>query len=200
LVSIGLLALFTLLPVLSNSYGTLRFFLQTLLFLSFPLLIGLNFIFEKFSKQFGLIFSTGFIIIFFLSLYGFIPQLTGGFYPTLNLNNQGFYYDVLYTHKSDLLANDWLMKQDINGIDVKLQTSGDTASRLVPLGTLRPLKEDLPSNIEKASYVLISQYLNSGKKSSVLYKGYSLVFDYPLEFLNENKNRVYNNSEAVIYK
>lgn len=199
-ISIVLLALFVLLPVLSNSYGMLRFFLQTLMFLSFPLILGFISFFKLLKFKSFMLWTTVIIIFFFLSFYGFIPQLTGGFYPTLNLNNKGNYFDVLYTHKSDVLSVKWLEKQDIDGNITKLQASESSSSRILPLFNFKPLEKLLPSSIERNSYVYFD-YLNNVKNSnSLLYHGETIYYLTPVKFFNENKNLIYNNGESVIYK
>ena len=74
-ISISLLGLFIILPFISREYGTLRFFQQTLTLLALPTIVGCLTVFGFLKGRFPLYATLSFFLIFFLSLYGFIPQL-----------------------------------------------------------------------------------------------------------------------------
>ena len=58
----------------------------------------------------------------------------------------------------------------------------------------------LPSTIKKDDYVYLD-YSNVNNKTNVLYlNDISFIYNYSIEFLNENKNLIYNNSGSKIYK
>ena len=107
-VSMLLLGLVTLLPMFSIEYGILRFFQQTLIVLALPTVIGSLMVFNFLNEKARLYLSLTIFIVFFLSLSGFIPQILGGYYPQLQLNNTGAIYDSYYTHKSEFNSIKWL--------------------------------------------------------------------------------------------
>lgn len=199
-VSMILLCFFIILPVFSIQYGTLRFLQQTLTILALPTVIGCLSIFQIFKENFRVYLTFTFFIIFFLSLYGFIPQLTGGYYPSINLNNQGSYYDSYHTHKSQISTIQWLSK-NYNHIDsIQTQSDFNVRAKIHTYSELASIKDVFPVNIEKRAYVILN-YLNVTKEiSPVYYKGVDLIYHLPMELLNNNKNLIYNSSQSRIYK
>jgi uncharacterized membrane protein len=197
-VSILFIGIFILLPMFSIEYGTLRFFQQTLIILSLPTIVGSLVLFGFLKKYIASFFSLCFFIIFFLSLSGFIPELTGNFYPLLNLNNQGIYYDAFYSHKSELIATSWFKKyfKDLYPV----QSSLDADSKLLSFAGFGVLETILPISVEKDAYVFLDYSIVKNHTSLIYYKGNSYFYNYPINFLNDNKNIIYNNSQVQIFK
>jgi len=197
-ISIGLLGLFTLLPIFSIEYGMLRFFLQTLTILALPTIIGCLMVFRFLKKDIRLYATLTFFIFFFLSFYGFIPQLTGGFYPLLNLNNQGLYYDVFYTHKSEVDSIRWLSVHFNN--EFLIQSNFFARSKMLAIAKLYSPEKILPVTIRKDTYVYLDYSNVKNRKNTIFYKGNLITYDYSVEFLNENKNLIYNNGGSEVFK
>ncbi len=54
--------------------------------------------------------------------------------------------------------------------------------------------------MDKKAYVY-SSYTNTIKKRAfVSYKGETISYNFPTEFLNQNKNKIYNNRESELFK
>ena len=104
---VGILAIITLLPRISVDYSVIRLFQQILIITALPIALAAGYIGGGF-KRFGRYTSPAIFALIFLTLSGFVPQALGGFRPQLSLNNAGAYYDFFYTHKSDVLASNWL--------------------------------------------------------------------------------------------
>ncbi len=197
LVSIILIALMILLPSVSLEYGLLRLFQQCLVVLALPVIIGsitpLYFLNE--NKQIYLA-SFG-AILFFLVLTGFISELTGGYFPQLNLDNAGIYYDAYYTHKSEVISITWLKKN----WDKRSYIEADpyASMKLLANGNLSALPEILPPVIRQHAFVYL-QYLNVKSNAVVNLTADTLYFSSPIMFLDDNKNLIYNNGQSRIYR
>jgi hypothetical protein len=180
-----------LLPAFSVEYGTLHFFQQSLIILALPVVIGAMMI----SDRTG---TAVFFVLFFLSLYGFIPQLTGGFYPTLNLNNAGIYYNDFYTHAEELSSRSWLLSN--YNKDNLVQESYDSKAKLFTFTPIRTNNTILPATVQKNSYVYLNYANIQTMRDTVYYGGATLNYMYPLNFLDENKDLIYSNGKSRIYK
>jgi uncharacterized membrane protein len=192
--TILLLVLISGLPYLSIEYGVLRMFQQFLFILSLPIVLGV-FSILRFVKEQKRILITGIIaIIFFLDLSGFIPHLTGNFYPQMTLDNSGLYYDTLYVHKSDVLAIVWLSKSNINNDPVEADASG--IYKLLPYGNMDASDEIFPSVVQKNAYV----YLEVSNIAVVKINNTILIINSPKSFYDNNKNLIYSNGTDNIYK
>lgn len=189
-----LLIIFLSLPSISVEYGLLRLFQQLLMLFSLSIVI-FTLIFAKYFKKkiFGII-VIGIPIFFFLTLTGFISTLTGGYYGQLNLNNSGLYYDAYYTKKQDVLSAHWLAISRDKSTVVQTDTTG--FGKLNGLEGIYSLKEIFPPIIRKNSYV----YLAQGNHAIVSIESNILIFSSPQNFLNNNKNLIYNNGLTNIYK
>lgn len=197
-ISIILLGLLILLPLFSIEYGTGRFFQQTLIILSLPTIIGSLIIFNFLNENRRLYMSLVIFVVFFLSLSGFIPQISGGYYSELHLNNQGLYYDFYYTHKSEFDSINWLANKFSDEYDILSNSS--VHSKMLAFAGLYSLEKILPVTIRKDAYVYLDRSNVKKQKNIIFYKGNLIIYDYPIEFLNENKNLIYSNQGSQIFK
>lgn len=189
----------TVLPASAIDYGLLRLFQQNLTFLALPIFLGLlalvAFITPNHKKQ--LMICTGVLLFFFLILSGFVTQLTGGARPLLPLNNDGLYYDSYYTHAEEVASAQWLAIEDTKRLPIQAAHFSDI--KMLAYGRIASYIELLPETTKKDSYV----YLNydNVKTSNILeiIDGYVVYYHFPIEFLNNNKNLIYNNGGSIIY-
>jgi uncharacterized membrane protein len=196
IISIILLLLIIMLPFLSSSYSTARFFIQTLFILS-PCAFIINLL-TKENTSSKLIYFFSLILIFtFLFNAGFITQIFGGDYPVYNLNNGGNLYDELYFFKSDDLSLIWILSghNQVNA-DNSLKT------RLAIKGYQYNLISDdvLPSMVETESYVIEGYTNNLMGRTFKIFNNRLIFFNFPEEFFNKNKNEIYNNGDSNIFK
>jgi uncharacterized membrane protein len=198
LIALLLLALLIILPLFSIEYGTLRFFQQTLIMLALPAVIGSLTIFNLLNKKIGLFLTLIMFIIFFLSLSGFIPQILGGYYPQLNLNNKGVYFDSYYTNKTEVVSIKWLYANYDNRYQI--QSNSIASFKMLALVGQGSLGKILPVSILKNSYVYLDHTNVAKSENAIYYLGDLFIYDYPIDFLNQNKNLIYNNFGAKIYK
>jgi len=130
---------------------------------------------------------------------GFIGQLSGGVNPKGLLNNTGRDYRA-YVHAGELAGAAWLKERSGN-TPVYAGYFGN--NRLWVAGFDRSTNfynEILPSAIDTRAYV----YRDNGEISSntaiINYRGTFLVYPYPTQALEKNKNTIYSNSQVKVYK
>jgi len=206
--SVLFVALQVVLPVLSAEYGLLRAFQQALLLLSILLVLGSMAICAWLPTK---ILKTGLpamiAVLFFVSSSGVITQALGGYYAQLNLNNSGAYYDDYYTHRQELAAITWLNSlaaQSKAGHRPTIEVQLDQFM-IGKLSAYASPKLDLtdqiyPGLIRKDSYVLLG-YANVTKNQAALsYDGNMITYDYPTQFLNQQKDLIYDNGGTEIYR
>lgn len=197
-VGLLLLGLLVILPLFSIEYGTLRFFQQTLIILALPAVIGSLTIFNLLNKKISLVLTLLMFIVFYLSLSGVITQILGGYYPQLNLNNKGVYFDSYYTSKPEVVSIQWLFTN--YDPEYQIQSNSIAGFKMLALVGEGSLQKILPVSIRRDSYVYLDHTNVAKSENAIYYLGDLFVYDYPIDFLNQNKNLIYNNFGAKIYK
>jgi uncharacterized membrane protein len=190
--------LITILPFGSIYYGTLRLYQQGLIILSLLAIIGANFIFSKLKINKNYILVTIFLILYFFAFSGFSNQLIGDNTAFSNLNNLGQSYETEYISISEINSISWLSDNEIG----KTFYAGiENRNAIVSFGILPyPNWRIYPSALKKDSYVYAGNIeVYTGKTFTAL-SGSSIGYNFPTEFLNENKNIIYNNGGSEIFK
>ena len=199
-----LIVLIIFIPYVSIAYNFERLFQQCLILLSLTAVLGMCVVF-KFLKNKNIIFIliTMISIWLFLSNSGFNSIIVGGS-PQMNLNNSGEEYNRFYTHESEVKSLEWLSKcynqEDKIYLDRYAILKTYSFSRIEEKNVL---KDILPSTIDKNAYVY-SSYINTIDKRTFASYGEDgfkvLSYNFPTEFLNNNKNKIYNNGSSEIFK
>jgi uncharacterized membrane protein len=196
-------ALQVIVPFLSEAYGILRAFQQSLMVLSMYLVAGtfaIGRIFRR-LRPVSLAIPVVLALGFFLATTGVISEVLGGYQAQLQLNNSGTYYDEYYMHAQELAADTWLVanivKQDPH---VNVQTDLDTAIRLDANTGYQAQNDIMPSFVKTYSYVLLGYNDTVKKQVFISYDGDTLTYKYPVQFLNSNKNLIYSNGGSEIYQ
>jgi uncharacterized membrane protein len=185
------------LPVLSLNYGLLRMFQQALLVLAPLVIVGVLFLLRPLGRKWSEIGACVVTAIFFFSLTGLMPQITGAYPPQLNLNNAGEYYENYYTQPQEVSALEWL-----NSVAAKhsvLQTDEFSASRF---GLYTPIyidSNDFPAVVLRHSYVMLGTNTVRTGIATVGLSGELVDFKYPVAFLKSNKNLIYASNGAEIF-
>lgn len=215
-ISILLITVQLIVPQKAVEYGLLRLFQQSLMFFSIFIVLGLYWTLKIFfirSTRIRETFVMIFILVFFFILSGVVPQLMGGYYPQLPLNNNGAYYNMYYTHNSELHTLKWVDPYVNNQSQLQsdsfdsvisnrslLQSDSFDSAKIRTYANTLPIAATFPAVVKKSSYVYLN-YSNTIFNSVYLYySGGLLVYNYPIQFLNENKNLIYSTSETKIYR
>lgn len=203
LISLMLIALFMVLPFISLSYNFERVIQQTLTLLALPVILGLYFFFRMlFIQKEKLIFflSLLIILIYFIFPSGLFNQFVGGF-AYLQFNNFGEYYDLYYFHNSEKSSLQWLSyNHDKNSY---IYADEYAKLRFLPYSSITQniITDILPSVIDKNAYVY-SDYSNT-INSLVIAKDKNskeISYNFPSDFLNKNKNKIYSNGYSELFK
>ena len=198
--SIFLLGIIIIVPYISIGYNIERLFQQNLILLSLPTVLGVLAVFNFLkNKNIKFLLIAIIFIWFFLSFSGFKFNIIGG-EPKMNLNNWGEEYDRFYTHKSEVKSLEWLSKyynqKDKIYLDAFAILKAYSFSRINEKNFLKYI---LPSIIDKNAYVYSSYTNKINKTTRVNYKNNFLEYNFPTEFLNSNKNKIYNNGGSEIF-
>ena len=214
--SLCMLIAIIILPVLSAEYGLLRAFQQSLLFLGVFIVIGNLIFLSKAGTKIALSCSAALAILFMLSSTGVFTQALGGYEAQLHLNNAGTYYDLYYMHRGDIVGTSWLL-QEMHARGIYGYQSGlavDVTSFLSPAPleggaslTGRDLTDGVdvfkniyPSLVRTRSYVLVGEATLKHERAMVIYNSDVLAYQYPLNFLDENKDLLYSNGSVGVYR
>ncbi len=196
-----LLGIFTILPLISIFYTTVRIYQQLLVFLSLTAVFGGLLIFKFFKKNIRLIFISMVFILHYLFYSNVIPFNIIGTGAPLQLNNFGGVYDELYVHETEIKSSEWLFN---NRPKSELIYADDRASYKLWFSRKNDayniIKDVFPSVIDKKAFVY-SSYTNTIEKRGFAYtEGREIGYNFPSEFLNQNKNKIYNNGSTEIFK
>ena len=199
--SIFLLGIIIIVPYISIGYNIERLFQQNLILLSLPAVLGVLVVFKFLkNKNIKFLLITIIFIWFFLSSSGFNSNIIGG-EPQMNLNNFGEEYDRFYTYESEVKSLEWLSKYYNQKNEIYLDRYATLkAYYFFKINEKNILEDILPSTIDKNAYVY-SSYVNTINKRTFVYYGLKVMsYNFPTEFLNNNKNKIYNNGGGEIFR
>lgn len=196
------------LPVLSVEYGVFRAFHQALMFLGVFVVVGNLALFKFLPRVRSLRFAAVFAIFFFLSSSGVFTFLLGGYTPMLHLSNQSPYYDMYYKTYAENEAVKWAQKNLTSQVDYKLEYNYQFEAQSARFAFFDNqsidhlgLENDIfPGVIRRRSYVFLGETNITKNRSTVFYNGDNLTYRYPVQFLDDNKDLLYSNSKARIYR
>jgi uncharacterized membrane protein len=200
--SVAVVGLFTVFPALAGDYGTLRAFQEALLLIAPVLALGTASIFLPFGRSWSVRLAGVVCIAALFSTTGLMPELLGGYPAQLNLNNNGQYYDIYYTHAQDIAAVDWLNgKPDLmtDGVQAPLDFNLPYIANYMSPGNVTDI---YPATIRQSSWVVLSYAIVHTRRAvaPVTASAYILLYSFPLSVLQGTKNLVYNNGGSEIYK
>ena len=195
--SLLVLAADVVMPSLSVNYGLLRLFQQSLLVLSPIIIVGSLALFGRLGPVWSSRVTCGLSLVFLFALTGIMPQLTGGFTPTLNLNNSGEYYENYYTQSQELSAASWLNANAPKSVPI--QVNPFLASRVQVYIDARLDQNDFPTLLYRNSFVMLgADTARTGVDTAAPYN--DLVdYRYPLTLLERQKDLVYSAGGAIIF-
>ena len=200
--ALGIVGAIVVLPFLSVDYGLLRAFQQTLVVLALPVVMGCAMVGSALGRTGRNVAAVGLPVVFFISSTGIASAVTGGYLPQLHLSNAGDNYDAYYTQDAEVGIAQWLSQQLPAGqsFPKNLQADYIASSRLAALGYPGAGELDIsPELVQQNSYVFLSY------SEVVLQRAYAehpalISYQYPLAFLDQNKNRVADAGVSRVYR
>lgn len=197
------IAIQLVIPFLSEAYGLLRAFQQALMLFGMYLVAG-TFTLARIFRKIKLVSMAIPVVIalgFFLSSTGVFSELLGGYQAQLHLNNSGTYYDEYYMHAQELAADNWLINTIVKkDSHASVQTDLDTSIRLDSVTGYQAQNDITPNQIETYSYVLLGYNDTVNRQAFISFDGNTITYNYPTQFLNNNKNLLYSNGGSEIYR
>ncbi len=190
----------TILPADAIDYGLLRLFQQNLTFLALPITLTLIWLctFVARSQRAILAVCMSVLIFFFVILSGFFPQFTGGARPPLPLNNNGLYYDSYYVHAQEVYSANWLALNATPLLPIQAAHFSDI--KLIAYGHIGVYISLLPQTINRLSYVYLNYDNVESDNILEIVNGNVVYYKFPMAFLQNNKNLIYNNGGSEIYR
>lgn len=211
--SLIFIGLTIVLPVLSVEYGVYRAMQQSLFIVGIFLVIGSLALFDLLGALFrkgrtAAPWSVGMthvlIALFFLFSTGALPQLFGGNMPLLHLNNAGPYYESFLTTPTDALAIDYLAGLGAYaagaGVPFDVQADKYAQQKIFALSGIVAQGDVLPALMRRDAFIFLSESNVVNDSAVISQNGNRVVYDYPLQFLEEHKTLLYDSGGARIYK
>ncbi len=192
-----------ILPVLSVDYGVLRSFQQSLMILDVFLVVGSLSLIPRISERRRIFFAGLLALGFFASSTGIITQVLGGYEAQLHLNNSGMYYDNFYDHPEEIAGMAWLTHEvaktggTVQAETVSYRYTFTGSKSLAPIDTENDIYPDL---VRRDSYVFLGYTNVRQGLATVSIDGDLITYHYPLNFLDANKDLIYSNGGARVYR
>jgi uncharacterized membrane protein len=201
--SMAMVAVITVLPNLSVDYGILRAFQEALILLGPVLVAGSIAAFSPLGRVRALKASAAVCLGIFVSTTGLLPQVLGGYPAQLGLNNSGQYYDVYYMHPQEVAAVSWLAGNPgvlPDGIQAENFTDRFMFNAPAEVNGDQVISDIYPTLVSRSSWLILSYSNVRTGQATTDYDGDLLTYEYPMGFLRDTKNLVYNNDGAEIFK
>lgn len=202
LLNVLLVVLLILLPYVSFSYNFERLYQQSLIILSLMSIFGIIFLLKIFFRKERIIYLIMVLILlfYFFTLNGFFYQIIGGVAYS-NLNNFGDDFLKEYAKLSEFSSSRWL-ELNYNLVSF-VQTDNTARLRLFTFSRVDNLKiinRIIPSSIKSESYIYSSETNIIEERAFSSYSGRSISYNYPIDFLDNNRNKIYTNGGSEIFK
>jgi uncharacterized membrane protein len=196
------LLLLTSVPALSLFYPVGRLDQQTFYLAALPTVLSTSWLLRFIPYRTRMVLITTFFIAYALFTTTFVAQLVGGQDPDIILNNAGVYYHEIYLHPSEVVSIHWLDLQNKDQLPVFADGGAD--ERMEGYSDLKYIvksyAEVVPSLIAQDSYAY-SDYSNTLYGIGIIApKDTRMEYNFPMEFLNNNKNLIYNNHYTHVYR
>lgn len=193
--------IFLFLPLFTIYYNITRFIQQILIILVPLSIFGGKVLFEKIKVNSSLALAS-LLVLFLLFFSGFASQLYGGDVAKMQLNNFGWDYNANYMFTQDYYGAGWL--DNYNTFNNRVYADAIANLKLNSYGgRLNDAKVNrnlIPMRITKQSYVYLSTINNIKNMGVFSISGVKMSYNFPIIFLEDNKNKVYNNGGSEIFK
>lgn len=196
--TLPLVVIIIFLPYIQEKYNLTRLFMQVFIMLSLPTVLGLFWSAGWLHRNLRYMFITILTIVFLFYSTGLTQQFAGDL-ARITLQQPGGKYDSYYTYSTEIAAARWLAKENREGSPVYADVIAGL--RLKGFSNFHNVNGDLfPTTIYINSYVYLSHtniYRNTAYR---FFKGDTLTYSAPLDFLEGEKNKIYSNNGSEIYR
>ncbi|BEP13638.1 hypothetical protein acdb102_19490 [Acidothermaceae bacterium B102] len=194
--SFGLILLVLFLPFLQENYNITRLFLQLLVVLAVPTVIGFwRVIPVRGRSRVAVIGVT--VAFIFASRCGLIDQVTGGQLRITMTQPKGT-FDTFYVHQDEVYAAQWLSSN--REPNVPVYADSVAALRLESFGHLDSEDQIFPATIPVSSYVYLIEANTGRKHAFVQFGNVTYSYAYPLSFLQRTKDLVFSDGTSEVFR
>lgn len=200
--SVGALGLQVVTPGLSAEYGILRAFQQTL-FMTGPVVVLGCLALLRPLRSWAVPVTACLALTLVASLTGLLPRLLGGYPPQLSLSNSGLYHDLYYTQAPEADGMRWLAEAAAAAPgQATIVSDRYTLRRLAPELETDPATTDgfFPTRLTDDSFVFLSAATAGEGRAAVSVGGDLVQYRYPVRLLNRDKDLVYDNGTAEVFR
>ncbi len=200
-VSLATLAMLVQLPFLGGFYDPIRLYQQLLLILAVFPIFALT-ILKVLNNSFKVSIYAVFIALYLLFLSHVPYYFIGGNRIQLNVANAGKDYDFSYTTADEIYSMNWLLQHKPKNNLIALDNYAQFKLYQSPYYNLsgKVKLEVLPAAMNDQDYVYATR-TNIKQGITFKYGGNGLlIYNFPIEFLNENKDVIYTNKGSTVFK
>jgi uncharacterized membrane protein len=196
-----LLGILSILPLTPIFYEFGRLYQQMLVILSLPAVFGGLLIFKFFKKNYRLLFIVMIFILYYAYRSGLIPYNIVGTEVSMQLHNFGGVYEELYVHETEVKSSEWLFNNRTNNEFIYADERASSKLWFSSKIDINKIMRDVfPPVIDKKAYVY-SSYTNTIEKRGFVHtESLTIGYNFPSDFLNQNKNKIYNSGSTEIFK
>lgn len=192
------------LPYVSKAYNFDRLYMQTYILIAPVTIVGTYFLFSRLAKRAKHIALAGVLVLVavtFLYTKGLVWQVVGG-KADMWLNDHGTTYSIVYVHRGEVLSAQWMLQRSDPSQLVYTNTAGGNILSAYSDEPVihRMVASTFPQALTRESYVYLPNSVVQHGISFHYYRATNIAYPYPIDFLQDNKNKLYSNNNSAIYK
>lgn len=183
-------------PYIQENYNLPRLYIQLFMVLAIPSIVGLWFVVKR-HPRYGIVIAGVAIAIIFVYSTGLLDQVAGGPLRITMTQPRGS-LSTFYVYDTEVAAAKWIA----GNRDVRVPVLADSVAslRLESYADIDSVGDVFPATIPRESYVYLIRANVDRRDAFVIYTNLPLVYGYPTPFLDSNKDLIYNDGQAKIYK
>lgn len=191
-----LLSLMVLIPFLQIHYNLTRLFLQVYISLAVFAVMGVFVIVNYFSVNRSIIIAL--ISFFFLMQTGFMGQFIGSD-KKITLNTIPSDQYTYFINDTEVYSAKWLRTQ-VKSSD-KIQADNMANLRLQSFGNMNAYSKVIfPLSVRRTAFLYTIKMNVVDRMAFMQFQNISYKFEFPLDYISEHKNTIYNNGDSMIFK
>jgi uncharacterized membrane protein/GT2 family glycosyltransferase len=195
------LVLIVVLPVISQNYNFERLYQQIIPILGIPMMMSLTLVWKRLGiKRIGRNI-TALLVLSYLFAYSGVFSIVFGGDPTLQLSNSGIAFEQFYKSRGEVLAAGMLQNIYSN---TNFAISTDTYGKVnlyAKFDKTTPIGENVFEGIYKPKTLVSLSRVNKNLGEAYLKEnGNTLIVNYPLLYIDRQKDLTYTNQLSSIYR
>jgi len=184
------------LPYIQENYNLTRLYLQLFSILTISSITGFWFVVRK-NIRFGLPIIGITIALIFITKNGFLDQFIGG-QLRITMTQPSGTFDTYYIYDEEVDAAKWLSQNR----DIRFPVYADSVAnlRLQSFANIDAKDTLFPAAIQTDGYVYSIKANIAREHAFYSFDNNTLVYSYPSQFLEQNKNLIYSSGSSKVYK